>query len=320
MKRRRCSRICLLLTPLCFSTFARLLWAQSPQAATENVVLVIIDGVRYSEGLGDPAARYMSKLHALAAKGIIITEFYNDFITVTRRALPAIWCGNRVSIRDTFDAFRQSTQYTLLPTVFEYFRKHRQAPLQDCQYLLNAVPSLWLPSFHREYGPKFWPKFTSKGTEDLEVFKNAQSILKKDRPRLLVVYFPDVDQAGHSGIWSKYLRKIQIADSLTAELWKTLQADSNYTGRTAMLVTNDHGRHDDQHGGFSGHGDNCHGCQHIMFLALGPDFKQKEQSALRRTIIDIAPTIGALLNFPTPFATGKVMSELWRTPINADAK
>lgn len=69
-------------------------------------------------------------------------------------------------------------------------------------------------------------------------------------------------------------------------------------------MTNDHGRHDDAHGGFEKHGDSCEGCRHILCLAVGRGFPAHRVIKQRRTQCDIAPTIGELLSFPTPFSKG----------------
>jgi len=47
-----------------------------------------------------------------------------------------------------------------------------------------------------------------------------------------------------------------------------------------------------------------------MFLAVGPDIQPGLVVEQRRTLRDIAPTIGYLLGFETPLAEGEVMTEL----------
>ena len=50
----------------------------------QNVVVVIIDGARYSETFGDPARTYIPKMDILAEYGTYIDEFYNDSRLATR--------------------------------------------------------------------------------------------------------------------------------------------------------------------------------------------------------------------------------------------
>ncbi len=45
---------------------------------TKRVVLVIIDGLRYSEGFGDPAHEFVPRMAALAEQGAVVDDFRND--------------------------------------------------------------------------------------------------------------------------------------------------------------------------------------------------------------------------------------------------
>jgi hypothetical protein len=146
-------------------------------------------------------------------------------------------------------------------------------------------------------------------------YDSARAVILRDHPVVSYVYLPDTDHAGHSGVWADYIAEIRQADSLTVELWNAIQADTILTGKTTMFVTNDHGRHDDAHGGFQGHGCSCMGCRHVMMFAVGPDFRRGIRfNAPRASIRDIAPTAGELLGFSTPFSAGRVMTELFAPP------
>ena len=123
-----------------------------------------------------------------------------------------------------------------------------------------------------------------------------------------------MDAAGHSGSWSQYTGAIATADRIVGDLWTWLEADTFYAGRTDVFVTNDHGRHDDAHGGFTGHGDGCPGCRTIMLLALGPDFAAKRLCTTPHSLTDLAPTVGEVLGFTMPWATGSVMADLLVSP------
>ncbi len=275
---------------------------------TENVVLVIIDGLRYSEGLGDPEHTFVPRMAALADEGALINDFQNDGYTYTSRAIPAIWCGawtETISFSDP-DCGGSSNKYAELPSVFEYFRQGLERPESDCVYTLKALCP-WKASFDSNYGPDYWPLYHSVGVTDLDVWHETEQIISTLAPHFLLMYLADVDHEGHSGDWDAYTESISTADFLVGELWDVLQADSAYAGKTTMLVTNDHGRHDYD---FRGHGDDCEGCRHIQLLAVGPDIQSGLQSDVSRTIPDIAPTIGELLGFTTPQATGEVMLEL----------
>src|SRR5690606_36666419 len=105
---------------------------------------------------------------------------------------------------------------------------------------------------------------------------------------------------------------IKETDSLVFELWNYLQKDENYKNRTAMLVTNDHGRHVTGHkDGFASHGDSCEGCKHISLLALGPDFSKGRLVTEEYELVDIAPTVATLLHLNVAqFDNGKLIIPL----------
>ncbi len=277
--------------------------------ASDKMLIVIIDGARYSETFGDASHTYVPVMWNLSQQGTRINTFYNDSLTWTARAIPALWCGTWTGVVDTVYN-GNSTQYSTRPSIFEYYRKQKNMPENQCFYVLKYLTSLWLPSFDSQYGPNYWPRYHSQGGNDSQVATQAQWVMNTYHPKFLWVYLADVDGAGHSGNWDDYTRAIQTADSIVGVLWNQVQADPFYRNSTNMFVTNDHGRHDDQHGGFSGHGDGCPGCRHIMFLAMGPDIKQNYASAQARRIPDMTVTACNLLGVDPERATGEVMQEI----------
>jgi len=251
---------------------------------TEHVMLVIVDGLRYTEGLGDSNHTYVPKMHRLSERGAIVEPFTNDRHTNTMRGIPAIWCGGWTEVITGLDREQD-----------------------DCIYVLGDVGCPWKASLTPEYGTEFWPLYHSVGVTDMDVWEQATDILDTFHPSFFLLYLSRVDHFGHSGSWSYYTRSIELADSIVGMLWDYVEADSVYAGKTTMFVTNDHGRHTDD---FSGHDCDCEGCRTVQLLAVGPDMKQGLVSNVPRTICDITPTIGELLGFSTEVATGSVMHEL----------
>lgn len=278
--------------------------------AEYRTVIVIVDGARYSETFGDSAHAYVPNMWNLAQQGSYLTQFYNDSITYTSRAIPALWCGSWTAVRDTFYN-GSSTQYSLKPTLFEYYRRQKSQPAESCFYVLKYISNLWLPSFHFNYGPASWPAFHSQGSTDSQVAYQAEWIMDNYHPKFLWVYLADVDGAGHSGNWANYTQALQTADNIVGTLWNKIQSDPFYQDSTYLFVTNDHGRHDDLHGGFSGHGCGCEGCRHIMFLTLGPTIKTGFISHQYSRIPDLAVTACDILNLNPEYATGEVIDEIF---------
>jgi len=277
---------------------------------TQKVVLAIIDGLRYTEGLGDTSHAFVPEMYVLSQSGAIVEPFQNDGFTYTARAIPAIWCGawtEMISFQDPSCGGQQNS-YSELPTVFEYYRRQLSRPESDCVYVMKDLCS-WKASFDPGYGPDYWPLYHTVGSSDIDVWHQAEDILTLDHPSFMLLYLADVDHEGHSGNWNNYTHAIAVADSIVGLLWNLLETNPYYAGITTMFVTNDHGRHTTN---FSGHGDGCVGCRTIQLLAVGPDIQPNLVSTTPRTLRDVTPTIGELLGFTTESATGTAMMELFR--------
>ena len=298
-------RICFLTLIILLFRSTGLIYGQEP----DKMMIIIIDGARYTETLGDPTHTYTPEMWDLATQGTIVDNFRNDNYTFTSRAIPALWCGAWTDVHDTVYQ-GSSTQYSVLPSIFEYYRKQKNMPAEECFYILKYIQSLWLPSFDADYGPEYWPEFHSTGNTDEDVAIQAQLVMENSHPHFMWVYLADVDHAGHSGIWSEYIEAIHIADSIVGALWQKIQSDPFYKDSTTLIVTNDHGRHDDQHGGFQNHGCGCEGCRHIEFLALGPDIKKNFVSYQNRYTPDMAVTAAYILGVEPEKATGNVIHEI----------
>jgi hypothetical protein len=285
--------------------------AYSPAVAYESdhVVLVIIDGLRYSEGLGDSTHEYVPEMYELSKQGSMVEPFVNDWVTDTMHGIPTIWCGGHSELRTVTGSGCSGGSFTCseLPTIFEYYRKHLARDRTDCIYALMEIGDPWRASLDPDYGPDYWPLYHSEGASDLDVWHQAEGLLTRYHPSFFLLYLERVDHFGHSGSWPYYTRAVEIADSIVGLLWDFVESDPVYAGTTTLFVTNDHGRHTDD---WTSHGCDCQGCRTVMLLAVGPDIKHGFVSKTPRTICDITPTIGEILGFETPKATGSVMSEI----------
>ena len=86
-----------------------------------------------------------------------------------------------------------------------------------------------------------------------------------------------------------------------------------YKDKTTLIMTNDHGRFLDGNGtGFQGHGGTDESNRRLMFLAIGPNIKSGAQVDMPRELIDIGPTIAAMLGINMTQSMGKNMAELLR--------
>ena len=275
-----------------------LLAAVSIAAFGQNVIVLVIDGARYSETFGAKAVYMPDIWNILRPQGTIWTDFRNDSITKTDPGHSTIETGVWQNIDNSgIDRPHQ-------PTFFEYFRKASHADEQSTAVIVGKKKlEILTYSSDPEYGKEYRSAFYL-GSDDTLVFAQVKSVLIQKHPRLVLINFPSVDIIGHKNDWNGYLSAIKTADSLVLVLWNLIQSDSIYRNSTTLFVTNDHGRHDDEHGGFSNHGCSCEGCRHIMLFAIGRDIPAGGIVTIKHTQCDIAPTAGALLSFPTPKAIG----------------
>lgn len=285
--------------------------------ATENVFVVVIDGARYTETFGDPAHRYIPHIwYLLRHQGTIHTGLHNRGQTDTLGGHATMLTGNHCWI--TWPEEGQLSRPTT-PTLFEYFRAATGAGETTTWLIANHLRSLagMTYSEHPGYGAAYGASGHLGPGSDYLLWQDVAAIMDQHHPRLVVVNLHAVDVYGHQGSWQGYTRRIMIADRVVYELWRKIQRDPLYAGRTTLIVTNDHGRHTED---FRHHGDCCEGCQHVMLLALGPDVRRGHKAGLvERGLQDIGATVGWLMDLRMAYAIdGEVMHELFRPELESD--
>jgi hypothetical protein len=291
--------------------------AQSLQAQkTGYVIIAVIDGARYSETFGDPAHQYIPRIWlTLRPLGTMYTGFRNEGLTETNPGHSSIMTGTWQSIAN------DGTVRPHMPTLFEYYRKGTGAvAAQNCVILGKTKLDILGYSDHPSYGSPYGGtvSYSASQYDDLIAMNNFSNAIATYQPRIIIVNLPKTDNAGHTGVWGSYLAGIRGADSLVNAMWDIVQADPVMGGKTTMFITNDHGRHDDAHGGFTNHGDACEGCRHVALLVLGPDTPANRVDSTTRLQIDIAPTVGQMLSFATPYATGNVLTSAIMTAVASE--
>ncbi len=269
---------------------------------TQFVVVVVMDGVRYTEGFGDPAHQWIPGIWTvLRPGGTIYTSCSNDGLTETNPGHASILTGTWQTISNTGGERPHS------PTVFEYYRKQLGTGPEQ-HYVVLGKTKLGIVSYSdwSDYGSPYGAyvarcpnQYDDRGAAD-----TLKSLLQRYHPRLTMLNFPRADSVAHKGDWGGYLSSVRVADSLAVEIWSAVQGDPVMGGKTTMFVINDHGRHTST---WSSHGDGCEGCRHIMLLAIGPDTPAGAVDSIPCKQVDLAPTVGALLGFTTQYSTGTVL-------------
>ena len=152
---------------------------------------------------------------------------------------------------------------------------------------------------------------TLASPDELSVYV-ARHLMRQLAPSLLWITLHDIDIA-HSGTYSLYLEAIQRTDRLCAEIWRTVESEPEYRGKTAMFILPDFGRDSDGDPGGNGFQHHRTGdplSRTTWMIAMGPGIRENVviERALEST--DLVPTLGARLGFDTPLAQGKPAPEV----------
>ncbi len=284
---------------------------------TERVIILVIDGPRYSETWGDKTHQYIPRMaNDMAKSGVVCTNFFNDGYTYTTSGHAALCTGVRQELENS-----KGTDLPQQPSVFQHYLKQSGLPSSKA-WLITSKDKLFILGNCNDtkWNNKFNPSSDcgkngalSGYRNDTITFNRVMAVLKKDQPNLLLVNFKEPDGAGHANNWPEYLQGIRVTDSLVWEVWKFIQVDPYYKDKTTLFITNDHGRHiDGWKDGFVSHGDDCDGCRHINLFAFGPDFKKDVILDKYYLQVDVPSTTAELLGFPLPLGQGKVMKKLFK--------
>ena len=279
---------------------------------TQNVILIVVDGARYSETWGNQ--QLIPYRSALLSEGVMCNNFHNNGTTSTVPGHTAMCTGTYQNINNG------GAEYPAEPSFFQYWLKIFKRSLSKAWIIstkdkLAVLSDCLNPEWHNTYNPSLDCGNAGLGTgyrEDSTTFKNVKSTLTNYHPNLILVNFKQPDVAAHAGDSAGYIQGIRDTDNYIYSIWNYLQNDTIYKNKTTLIVTNDHGRHTAGYAdGYVSHGDNCEGCKHIEFFAIGPDFKKNFVCTTSYEQIDIASTIAELMGFTMPTANGKVMKDIF---------
>lgn len=288
---------------------------QSGRYKTKNVIVIVIDGPRYSETWGDTSHRYIPHFaNDLAPNGIVFTNFHNNGYTYTTSGHTAICTGKKERLDN-----RTGKELPTYPSFMQHYLRKTGSPSSKAWVITSKDKLAILADCkQREWRQRYNPT-TNCGNnglgsgyrEDSITFKRVIQTLTRDKPSIMLVNFKEPDHSAHAGDWQKYIKGIKTSDSLVWEVWKFLQADPFYKNSTTLFVTNDHGRHLDKvKSGFVSHGDGCKGCRHINLFAAGPDFKKGIVEDKYYDQTSITATISMLLDLNMARIKGKPLMSI----------
>lgn len=290
---------------------------------TKHVVILVIDGPRWTETWGKPGRDLIPiRDKVLAPQGVVLSDMANDGPTYTNAGHSALTTGFHQEINNSGQELPRNPSITqrLIATGVDAKQVWIVASKDKLQILTDSAHPEWKRKAvcSSDCGTD---GIGSNYREDAITFERVKNVITTHHPRFMLINFREPDSSGHGKRWEKYLENISITDRYAGAIWEHIQADPEMKDRTTFFITNDHGRHLDGHkDGYISHGDDCAGCRKIELLAVGPDFKRGVISDVHRCQIDVATTAAALLGLTIPDSEGKVMSELFIEPSGAGAK
>ena len=140
----------------------------------------------------------------------------------------------------------------------------------------------------------------------------AKHLMRRFAPSLLWITLHDIDVA-HAGCYSLYIDGIQRSDRLCADIWKTVQSEPEYAGKTTMFILPDFGRDSDEDAGGNGFQHHRTGdarSRTTWMLALGPGVRPNTIVDRPVESVDLVPTIGSVLGFSARYSQGKPLAEV----------
>jgi hypothetical protein len=152
---------------------------------------------------------------------------------------------------------------------------------------------------------------TLSSPDELSVYIVRQ-LMKQAAPSLLWITLHDIDIA-HAGAFSLYIDGIRRTDRLCAEIWKTIESEPEYAGKTTMFILPDFGRDSDEDS--AGNGFQHHRTGDVLsrttwMMALGPNIRQGVVYDRPLDSTDLVPTIGSVMGFSAALSQGKPIQEL----------
>jgi hypothetical protein len=303
----------------------------------KNLFIIVANGVRYDDALGNKNHLYTENIwNKLRPLGTICTKFYNRELTYPIPAQASLLTG-------VWHVFKNPLSETIrpaFPTLFEYWKKKESR--DSCCYFASSKKKLEILSFSdsKEYGKIYAPVCDTNVTSSIDtsinggklevienaIYEKAVAYIFKHHPSFVYLnlgsgggdeyarYGADQckvkntkDSCGGAEMLNAYYESIILLDAIVYDLWDRIQHDDIFKDKSIFIVLSDHGRHTND---FHGFGDECRGCQQLNFLIIGPGVKKDFISKKERTLIDICPTVGTLLDLPTPYAKGKIMNEI----------
>jgi hypothetical protein len=281
--------------------------------AIPKAVIVVIDGVRWTESWGDPNYSYIpSQADSMQYFGSWLEYFYNNGETFTIPGHAALFSGVYQNLAN------DGTQFSDYPTLFQLYLQTYASVSGKAKIIASKDKiEILKNSNHVNYINRFVCE-TDCGASgngsgyraDSTTARLAKYCIQNEHPDLLFIHLREPDYSGHTGTFNDYLNGLRQADYYAFEIFKWVKNEPYYSN-AFFAITNDHGRHlNNVSNAYVSHGDTCAGCRRIGLYVSGPGIKKNFRSIKPYEQIDFFQSLCEWLKLPNPEGRGKIIYDI----------
>ena len=171
---------------------------------TKNVIIIVVDGVRYSESGGDTTHQHTPFFsNEIASFGMVNTAFYNNGVTTTTSGFTAITSGNYQNINTA------GQQHPSYPSIFQYLIKNDSIPKQSAWIItskdkLAVLGNCTNVNWKDQYLPSLDCGIAGNGSgyrHDTITLAKFFNVMSEHHPKLTLLGFREPDFSAHTNSW-----------------------------------------------------------------------------------------------------------------------
>ena len=276
-------------------------WRDTPEARREAMMPFFWGTIaRQGQIFGDPEKRcdaMITNTRKISSPGY--SEMFNGFAdpkieTNDRIPNPNVtvleWLNGKEAYRGRVAAF---TEWDCFPFILN---RERSGLLVNAGHapIEGAALSEREKTLNRVLVDTTWPSADERS--DALTYLLGEAYFERAHPRVLYLGFGETDSWAHDGRYDLVLRSAHRIDGYLARLWAAVQASPAYAGKTALVLTTDHGRGDGLVE-WRDHGEKVPVSDRIWIAVLGPDTPAlgERSNCAEVTQGQVAATVAALL-------------------------
>jgi hypothetical protein len=157
------------------------------------------------------------------------------------------------------------------------------------------------------------PRLWRGNAYDMITFQAAKEYIVKHQPRVIYLGLGETDEWAHARRYDLYLEAAQRSDHYVQELWELLQSLPQYRGKTALVITTDHGRGLGRD--WTNHSAQTIGAEYIWIAVMDPQAPALGvRENIETTQSQIAATLAKLVDIDFSGAVAQAAPPLALTP------